>query len=58
VELRLKKKDLNQKDLLEIMVLMRPVGGGPLPANPTWRKRCNQIFSTLQACLGARVPPP
>jgi serine/threonine-protein kinase len=57
VELRLRKKALNQKDLLEIMVLMRPVGGGPLPATPTWHKRCNQIFSTLQAYLGARVPP-
>jgi serine/threonine-protein kinase len=52
VELRMKKKtDAANRDVLDITVLLRPAGGGPVPDNPDWHARCNIVTSALRAYL-------
>jgi serine/threonine-protein kinase len=51
MELRMKKKDVKNQAVIQITVLLRPSGGGPVPDNPDWRARCNIITSALKAYL-------
>jgi serine/threonine-protein kinase len=49
MELRMNKKPHN--NVLQITVLLRPEGGGPVPDNPDWLKRCSIITTALKSYL-------
>ncbi len=51
LELHLRKRDPKQPNLLSIKVIMRPVGGGKLPEQPEWHKRCRKLHAALKAYL-------
>lgn len=44
-----KKKDTHGNAILQITMLLRPEGGGPLPRNPDWHALCDQIYKDLRA---------
>ncbi|MBY0524916.1 MAG: serine/threonine protein kinase [Gemmataceae bacterium] len=51
MELHMKNKDPNQKNLLHVTVMLRPTRGGKLPNDPAWHAHCKKIHSTLKAYL-------
>jgi len=51
MELHMKKKDVKNQTVLQITVLLRPAGGGPVPDNPDWRDRCQIITQALKSYL-------
>jgi serine/threonine protein kinase len=52
MELHMRKKgDARNRNVVEITVMMRPGGGGPLPDNPDWRRRCGLITQQLRSYL-------
>lgn len=51
LELHMKNKDPNQRNLLHITALLKPAGGGPLPVHPEWKSHCQRIQATLKAYL-------
>lgn len=51
MELHMKKKPVRNQNVLQITVLLRPEGGGPVPNNPDWLERCRIITSALKSYL-------
>jgi serine/threonine-protein kinase len=49
MELHMQKKP--HQNVLQITVLLRPEGGGPVPNNPDWLERCNIITGALKSYL-------
>jgi serine/threonine-protein kinase len=48
MEMHMKQKE---PGVLQITVMLRPEGGGPVPDNPDWRERCAIITNALKAYL-------
>jgi len=44
-------KNPSKPNVVQIAVLLRPHGGGPLPDNPEWHDRCDIITTALKAYL-------
>ena len=44
-------KNPHKANVVQIAVLLRPAGGGPLPDNPEWHDRCDIITTALKAYL-------
>jgi serine/threonine-protein kinase len=53
MELRLERTDPERDSLLNILVVLRPVGKDAV-ASPEWRQRCAQIFCDLRGYVMAR----
>jgi serine/threonine-protein kinase len=51
VEMELHMQKKSHQNVLQITVLLRPEGGGPVPNNPDWLRRCNIITTALRSYL-------
>ena len=51
VEMELHMQKKSHQNVLQITVLLRPEGGGPVPNNPDWLQRCNIITNALKSYL-------